>query len=335
MSTPCYLVSHGRLRRLQNTLAFERNGSDGSVERSFLPIEALSEVYLMGEIELNTRVLVFLNQHRIPVHVFNYYGYYSGTFMPRKIKPDGTIVIAQVQHYLDEQKRLSIAAEFVGSSLYHIRRTLQYYAQRSSDCTPAIEAVERALQRIGSCQTIAELMQCEGHARRAYYSAFNSFACLTQPYQIRTRRPPKTELDAALSFGNGLLYATVASAVYQTKLDPSIGFLHAPSDRRLSLVLDIAEIFNLFLVERMVFRLINRKQLRPELFERCQDNGGVYLGAEGRALMVTAWNELLSVTVTDPAGQAHSYRRLIERECWALVNHLKGSSPYRALRAWW
>jgi len=45
----------------------------------------------MGELDLNTRLLSFLSRHGIGLHVFNYYGFYVGSFYPRETRAAGQV----------------------------------------------------------------------------------------------------------------------------------------------------------------------------------------------------------------------------------------------------
>ena len=66
-------------------------------ERRTIPVEDVYALWVFGELELNARVLVFLAQHKVPVHFFNYYGFYSGTFYPREYLHAGYLVVRQVR----------------------------------------------------------------------------------------------------------------------------------------------------------------------------------------------------------------------------------------------
>ncbi|MDQ1317085.1 MAG: CRISP-associated protein Cas1, partial [Candidatus Poribacteria bacterium] len=70
-----YITRSGRLKRKDNTLFLEFETG----EKKVIPIEDVEGLYLMGETDLNTKLLIFLAQQKIPLHVFNYYGYYSGS----------------------------------------------------------------------------------------------------------------------------------------------------------------------------------------------------------------------------------------------------------------
>jgi len=124
MARNYYINQSGRLRRKDNTLYFEKTEisedaenneakldldiDEGkvTVKRVPIPIEDIDSIYLFGEIELNTRLLNFLAQKQIPVHIFNYYGYYSGTYYPREYLISGFLVVNQVQHYEKNLYRL-------------------------------------------------------------------------------------------------------------------------------------------------------------------------------------------------------------------------------------
>jgi CRISPR-associated protein, Cas1 family len=68
MAQTYYIFRSGRLRRKQNTLYLEQENDDGQVQRQPIPIENVRDLYLFGEIDLNTKLLSFLAQNEIVVH---------------------------------------------------------------------------------------------------------------------------------------------------------------------------------------------------------------------------------------------------------------------------
>lgn len=352
-----YLFSNGRLRRRQNTLWFEKATPDrtpgddpddtgapsGTLvsEKTVLPVEAVDALHLFGEVDLNSKLVVFLAQNRIPVHVYDYYGNYSATLYPREYLLSGRLTVAQAEHYLHPRKRLALARTFVAASLFNIRRTLLYFEKRvdgAAEVRAALATVEREAARVPDEPAIPELMAAEGRARDAYYRAWPAVlgpAAAKFPYDGRTRQPPSNALNAAISFGNALCYAACLKALYRTALDPTISFLHEPGDRRYSLALDLAEVFKPLLVDRAIFRLIKTGQLQPGHFE--PRLGGVYLTDIGRRRFVEAWDERLRRTVRHRGlGRHVSYERLIRLDAYRLVRHLTDpADEYEGFRAWW
>jgi len=336
MAQTYYIFRSGRLRRKQNTLYLEQENDDGQVQRQPIPVENVRDLYLFGEIDLNTKLLSFLAQNEIVVHCFNYYGFYVGSFYPRESNVSGHLLVRQVEHYLDPQKRLALAQEFVAGALFHIRRNLNYYRNRGKQVDEALEVVETCMKRLDACRSVAELMSEEGRARDAYYGAFNEILDLEQPFDKRVRRPPDNMVNALLSFGNSLLYAAVLSEIYVTQLNPTVSYLHEPSQRRFSLALDLSEIFKPLIVDRVIFRLLNRGEISEDDFESVGGAKGVYLKEDARKKFVRAFEETLQATVEHrQLKRSVSYRQLIRLEAYKLIRHLIGMEQYKALRAWW
>ncbi len=333
MGRSYYLFRSGRLRRHQNTIYLEQGGEDG---RRPIPIEDVRELYLFGEVDLNTKVLNFLGRHGVVVHCFNYYGFYTGSFYPRESNVSGHLLVRQVEHYLDPAKRLYLARQFVEGSLFHVRRNLAYYQRRGRDLEGVLAAVERCLSEVGTCADVPGLMGIEGRARDAYYAAFNLIMDLEEPFQQRVRRPPDNLVNALLSFGNTLLYTATLAEVYVTQLNPTISYLHEPSQRRFSLALDIAEVFRPLIVDRAIFRAVNRDMLGEDDLEPLGESQGVYLSERGRKTFIRVLEETLASTVHHRTLKRNvSYRQLLRLEAYKLVRHLIGMEEYRALRAWW
>jgi CRISPR-associated protein Cas1 len=124
-----YVLSNGRVRRSQNTLFIDQESTGA---KKPIPVEDVESLYLFGEVDINTKVLNFLSQKKIPMHVFNYYGFYSGTYYPREYLHSGYMLVQQVLQYSDPVKRLAIAKETVRASAHSMLKNVGYYARRSN-----------------------------------------------------------------------------------------------------------------------------------------------------------------------------------------------------------
>jgi CRISPR-associated protein Cas1 len=240
-----------------------------------------------------------------------------------------------VQHYERKSKRLPIAREFVSAAVANILRNLRYRANRDSDCSEQLRIIEAIETEIPHAQRVDELMGYEGNIRETYYRAFNAIINLQTPFEKRVRRPPDNPINAAISFGNSLMYTACLTEIYRTQLNPTISFLHEPGERRFSLSLDLAEIFKPIIVDRVLFRLFNRGQLKESKhFETEME--GCYLNESGRQLFLQAFDEQLKQTIDHrKLKRKVSYQRLIRLECYKLIKHLTGMETYQAFRAWW
>lgn len=303
-------------------------------ERRTIPIEDVDAIWSFRELDLNSRVLNFLAQKKIPVHFFNYYGFYSGSFYPREYLRAGFLLVRQVRHYSSNAKRLIISRELIGAALHNILRNLRYRDQRGTDLLAETEAVQTEVLRLGEVRDVHQLMACEGRARTAYYKAFEKIIKRDVEFKKRVRRPPDNMVNALMSFTNGLVYSSVLTQIYRSQLDPTISFLHEPGYRRFSLALDLAEVFKPVLANRLIFRLFNTGQLSEKHF--AQDLNCCYLKESGRKIVLQEWDKRLNTTIEHRRLKRKvSYERLIRLECYKLVKHLTETEEYKGFRAWW
>ena len=303
-------------------------------ERRTIPVEDVDALWVFGELDLNARVLVFLSQNKIPVHFFNYYGFYAGTFYPREYLQAGFVLTRQVRHYSNKRLRVKIAKQFIDAGLHNIMRNLRYYGSRGASVQPQIETLQSEIFRLAQVARIDELMGLEGRARTAYYSAFPEIFKDAGDFTRRVRRPPNNMVNALMSFANGLTYTTVLTQIYRSQLDPTVSFLHEPGYRRFSLALDLAEVFKPVLADRLLFKMLNTRQLTEKDF--AQDLNCCYLKESGRKKVLQVWNDRLLTTIEHRRLKRKvSYERLIRLECYKLVKHLVNDEPYKGFKAWW
>lgn len=336
MAQSYYIFRSGRLKRRQNTLYLEREDENGQVQRQPIPIEDVRDLYLFGEIDLNTKLISFLGQNGVAAHCFNYYGFYVGSFYPRETNVSGHLLVCQVQHYLDLEKRKEISKEIVNAALFNLRRNMLYYKNRGKEVDESIAFVEKEMGGIEGARDIKELMGIEGRCRDAYYKAFNQILDLETPFEKRVRRPPDNMINALISFGNSLLYTAVLSEIYKTHLNPTISFLHEPGERRFSLSLDLSEIFKPLIVDRIIFRVLNKGMIGEEDFEPIGEAEGVYMKEGARKTFIQEFEKQLQTTIQHRRLKRNvSYRQLIRLEAYKLIRHLLGMERYKGLRAWW
>ncbi len=321
-----YIFSPGRLKRRDNTLYFE--GEKGS---KFIPVENVKEIYIFSEVDLNSKVLNFVSQSGIILHVFNYYGYYSGSFVPRKSSISGFLTVKQVEHYLDGEERKFLAASFVDGAIYHAARNLK----KRNIPEEELEELRELPFHLYRASSVSEIMAVEGRAKEIYYSLIDTLI-EDEFFKIgkREKRPPSNAANALISFVNSLVYTATLSEIYKTQLDPTISYLHEPSTGRFSLSLDISEIFKPLLGDSVIISLIKGKRLNRKDFDSSLNYA--YLTEDGRKKVVSAFKEKLNTTVRHRKLRRNvSYRYLIRLECYKLIKHLIGETTYKPLKAWW
>jgi CRISPR-associated protein Cas1 len=150
----------------------------------------------------------------------------------------------------------------------------------------------------------------------------------------RTKQPPQNEVNALISFGNMMCYSQCLRAIHQTQLNPTISYLHSPGDRRYSLALDVAEIFKPLLVDRIIFKVLNKREIQATDFE--QKLNRIILNEKGKKTFIASFEEKLNETIQHRTlKRSVSYRHLIKLECYKLSKHILGIEEYKPFKAWW
>lgn len=323
MKDPLYITSHGILSRQGNTLYFINKDI-----KKPLPINRINEINCYGKVSIKSGASFILMKKGIPVNFFNKYGYYEGSLYPRVQLNSGLVVVKQAEHYLDPTKRSEIAREMVLGIKHNLLKAMKYYKKRGKDVSEYIEMIEKEVVE----GNVAQIMSNEGRMWNSYYQSFNK---ILKRFKMDKReiRPPTTELNALLSFGNSLLYVSALSEIYHTYLHPSISFLHEPAERRFSLALDIADIFKPLIVGRVIFKLVNNNMISEKDFDR---DVGVMLKDRGKQIFLKEYQAKLDTTIKHPKLKRKvSYKYLMRLESYKLIKHFLGDQKYESFRAWW
>jgi CRISPR-associated protein Cas1 len=334
MKKTYYLFNPGRLSRKDNTLKFvpvDEEGVEGTPK--YIPVESVSDLYVFGSLDANSALYNFLGKQHISVHFFDYYEHYTGSFSPKEYLLAGKVLVNQVSHYQSNTKRLIIARKFIEGAAFNMLKNLRYYNKREKDLQEAVTGIESFIPHVNQSKAVDELMGIEGNIRQIYYQAFdvilNDFEMGT-----RTRQPPLNEVNTIISFGNMMCYTLCLGQLYHTQLNPTISYLHEPGARRYSLALDLAEIFKPILVDRTIFRVLNKKEIKSSDFSlemnRC------VLKESGKKAFAKAWEERLNETIQHRTLKKHvSYKHLVKLECYKLSKHILGMEEYKPFKIWW
>ncbi|SEA59739.1 type I-B CRISPR-associated endonuclease Cas1b [Psychroflexus halocasei] len=334
MKKSYYLFNPGRLSRKDNTLKFIPVDEDGKEKKpKYLPVEGVSNLFCFGSLDANSAMYNFLGKNQISVHFFDYYEHYTGSFQPKEYLLAGKMQIEQTQHYQSAKKRQVIAKQFVKGATFNIQKNLKYYQNRDRDVQAYLDRIQEYEKLIEQTQDIETLMGIEGNIRHTYYGAFDE---IIKNFKMegRSKQPPQNEVNALISFGNMICYTLCLDQIYHTQLNPTISFLHEPGYRRYSLALDLAEIFKPILVDRTIFKVLNKKQLQAKDFDVKVNR--VVLKESGKKAFIKTFEDRLNETIKHRALKKHvSYKHLVKLECYKLSKHILGINNYKPFKIWW
>lgn len=330
MDKSYYLFSSGIFKRQDNSLCLIKEEN----QNSYIPIECVYDLYIFGDITLNSDLFDFIGSKSLCMHFFNYFGYYSGTYYPREIHVSGNLLIKQVEHFTDITKRIFLAKKFIFGAASNILRNLKYYNNRGKDLDNEITEIDGLIECLEKCGAIDEVMGVEGNIRRIYYTCWNKIVNQDIQFEKRVRRPPDNMINSLISLLNSVLYTKVITEIYKTQLNPSISYLHVPGTKRFSLALDVAEIFKPLIADRLIFSLLNKNIITENDFVK--DEGFLRLKPSKLKEVMKYLDDYMVETVKHRTLNRNvSYRHLIRLELYKLIKHLIGDQVYSPFKIWW
>lgn len=337
MKRTFYLFTSGKMERKDNTLKFTpiQTDDEGDHELAprYLPVEDIAEIYAFGSLRTNSALFNFLGQKDIPIHFYDYYENYTGSFMPRDGLLAGRVLLAQAKAYENKKQRTDIARKFIQGAAWNMVLNLSYYNRRGKDLANGIAQIRELTDTLNQAKSVEEIMGIEGNIRKTYYTCFDT---IIDNFSMgdRTKQPPQNEVNALISFGNMMCYTETLRAIHQTQLNPTISFLHTPGERRYSLSLDISEIFKPILVDRVIFKTLNKHILSEQCFDKRLNR--CLLNEKGKKLFVKAMEERFDETFRHRSlGRNVSYRHLIKLECYKLLKDIMNLEEYKPFKMYW
>ena len=308
-----YLVEQGAtLRKQGERLVVEKDGET----LASVPAVKVEQVVIFGNVQLTTPAIVHLLTSGIDAAFLSVDGRYYGRLLSAESR-FGELRRRHIRLVDDAAQALEVARAMVRAKLHNGRTLLQraYRDRPHPELRGAIDGLEAVLARVSRATRLSSLVGLEGQGSAVYFRGFKHVLRQDLGFTVRARRPPPDPVNVLLSFGYTLLAYGVQAAVHTVGLDPYVGFLHAPSYSRPSLVLDLMEEFRPVVVDSVVLRLVNARILtaadfvaQPEVVER-----PVLLAEAGRRRFLEAYEERVQTRVTEPrAGEQVTLRRLFE-----------------------
>lgn len=312
---PVHIVDeHARLRLRAGVLQIERKGAL-PVE---VPLQAISHLTVLGAARLTVPLLLALSDVGVPV----FFCRRSGALrLAVHHVPDWSLWRAQLRATDDSAKRLAFAKRQVRAKLRNSAAMIvKHDVVRGAEVAAHLRALGDSLD---SLQTLDEVRGKEGAGAARVFEALRETLAPEWGFTGRNRNPPRDPVNAMLSFGYGMLYRHVTTALVAAGLNPRLGLMHEGVGRHAALASDVVEEYR-YLIDGLLLAMLARRELRPELFESHGD-AGCRLTADGRRSVVRAVEQRLLMEFTAPGGERPTYRMQMDLQAGRLAWYLSGT----------
>jgi CRISPR-associated protein Cas1 len=307
------------MRRMLNTLfvmtdgAFLKKAGESvavSVKKEIklrLPIHNLGGIVCFGRVLCSPSLLGFCARRGVSVSFLSP----NGRYLAKVQSPtSGNVLLRREQYRRAESVAdcLPIAKSIVIAKIANCRTSLQRTIRDHGDrgdsgrIEKTVDHLGGYIQDVKNEGDIERIRGFEGYASRCYFDIFNEMITAQKEafiFEGRTRRPPKDNVNALLSFVYTLVLHDVTSALETVGLDPQVGFFHRFRPGRPSLALDLMEEFRPVLADRLVLSLINLKQVDSRGFSR-DECGGVKMDDGTRKVVIGSYQKRKQDEITHP-----------------------------------
>jgi CRISPR-associated protein Cas1 len=182
--------------------------------------------------------------------------------------------------------------------------------------------VSVTLQEGKAISEVADTLRgLEGTAGRLYFETLSYVLPSESQFKGRSSRPANDAFNAFLNYGYGVLYSKIEKALIIAGIDPYLGFLHRDDYNQLSMVYDFIEPYRIY-VDEVVFRLFSGKKVNKAHSE--VHTKGVSLNAEGKKLLIEAFNKFMDEDSIRHRGKNHTRSNAIQYDTHIFANAILG-----------
>ncbi|MCI0605109.1 CRISPR-associated endonuclease Cas1 [bacterium] len=274
----------------------------------------VTQLCLFGNNQISAQALRELAMREIPIiHLSSGGWLVAVTTQP----PHKNIELrkAQFAKSADLSYTLALSKAFVSGKI----RNCRTFLRRNAHDVPK-ETLNRLVQwrgRADRCETMDQLLGCEGMAAREYFSHLPQMlksrngGNILFDFHSRNRRPPRDPVNALLSFLYSMLMKDTLSSATAVGMDPYLGFYHQSHYGRPALALDLMEEFRPLVADSVAIAMINNGEIQP--FDFVSRAGATGLTETGRRHVLAAYERRMDTLITHPLfGYSISYRRVLE-----------------------
>lgn len=270
-----------------------------------IPTEHLARIICFDFPGISSAALRFLAEKAIRVYLVRSFG--ESVIEIGETPKCGGLWQIQQQFAGDSAHRLQIAKSFVLGRTLNCRALLQKSIREhreaiSRQVLDAVGRLQTCCKKIEAAQELPLLLEEGKRAHDIYYSCTPELLLAQkQDFISENGDSPaaSSRFTALRSFLYTLLAYDVTVAIESCGLNPASGFLHQEENERHGLVLDIVSELSPFLADRVVFSLINLRQIRSTDFI-IETSGQARITEDAKRNMINAWQNRKQETLVHP-----------------------------------
>lgn len=278
----------------------------GEHEKLCVPALTIDSIVCFGKMTVSTPLLQYCAEHGISVTFVTETGRFMGRFYG---SVSGNVLLRKRQYeslnedtFRKQLVRSVLLAKLRNCKLVLIRAARSAKNEEAGQAlTEGVAQLGQAVEKLLLCEDVDSMRGIEGAAATVYFSRLDNMLWGNPGgfrFESRSRRPPRNEVNAALSFTYMLLTSQIQSAMETVGLDPAAGYLHTLRPGRPSFALDLIEELRAPLCDRFVISLFNKGQLSASDFEKNEE--AVYLNERGRRTLLSAWQRRKQEEIIHP-----------------------------------
>lgn len=250
-----------------------------------IPVNMIREVIIVGSPMMSANVFRTLANRNIPVMLMPGRGRGEPAFLGPVLSGSVTNRVAQHRAAGDGRKAAAVARRLLTEKFKGQQAVLEELdADRGKAFARRIGGIRRTLETKNPTDR-DRLMGYEGAAAAIYFQGVGALLPEKWGFKGRNRRPPKDPVNSLMSLSYAMAETEIRRAAQAKGLDPAVGFFHALTPGRDSLVLDVLEPLRP-MTDRFAFEVLG--QLKVKDFSTGKEVG-CRMTKAGREIFFRAW----------------------------------------------
>lgn len=315
-----HLNTYGTYLHVKDALFdVRRKAEDGTVTNKEVAPQKVKSVWMGRGTMLSAEAVRLALQHNVDIVFLESSGQPLGRVWHSKLGSTTLIRKRQLEASMDE-RALSYSQAWIGQKLDNqadlLRDLKKHRVQHGDYLSEKIGQIADLRGKVAEL-TLKEgwentVQGLEGTAGRLYFEAMSYVLPPAYQFAGRSSRPALDAFNAFLNYAYGVLYARTEKALMLAGVDPFVGFLHRDGYNLKSMVFDFIEPYRTW-ADKTVFSLFSAKKVNQGHYETGAvraaptapqakpgpkanseaNNLGIFVNAEGKKLLMEAFNEYL------------------------------------------